>query len=275
MKGLSVLLLIAVGLSSTIRCLNLTTIRKNAKSNRNLSAADAIDEQISKEVSHVSIEQIREEITDLHKNVKICIDEEFQKEPSDILPFDEILRICAGDNYAIVIRFYNDVNFSIKEIVKERIKGDLKNGFCDNILNACIDYFRALEIFISKDYDIMKAIELNRPELERKIDPDRLDYLVQITEQEIGDYNAIRQDLLNERKFLTAYFTERFNVYKAKYGQAAYMRSDSLINGEEENTTVNINAENGLGPADPAVGVPVNDSSAYQDSAFDDSYFKK
>ena len=204
------------------------------KMDRKLNAASLLDSQISGEVKKISVEKIREEITDLHKNVKICIDEEFAKEPADILPFDEILRVCAGNNYAIVIRFYNSINFQIKEIVKEKVKGDLKSGFCDNILFMCIEFFRVLEMFMEKDYDVIQSIELNRPELERRIDEDRLNYMVRLTDREIRDYNNVRKDLIDERRFLAEYFTEQFNIYKERFGKDAYIRDDSLISDEHE-----------------------------------------
>lgn len=232
MKRVTTSLLFAILVIGSTTAVTLAADLRATKLDRKLSTASLIDSQISREVQKISIEKIREEIIDLHKNVKICIDEEFAKEPADILPFDEILRTCAGDNFAIIIRFYADVNFAIKEIIKERIKGELKNGFCDNILFMCIEYFKILESFMEKDYDIIKAIELNRPELEKKIDEDKLNYMVRLTEREVGDYNTVRQDLLDERRFLTEYFSEQFNAYKEKYGAPSHVRDDTLI-GED------------------------------------------
>lgn len=273
------ILLLALMALNAVTSLNLVSGSKQTKTERKLSSTSVIDSKINEEIQKVSIEKIREEIIDLHKNVKICIDEEFAKEPADILPFDEILRICAGDNYSIVIRFYHNINFQIKEIIKEKVKGELKNGYCDNILFMCIEYFKVLEMFIEKDFDLMKAIELNRPELERKIDEDRLNYLVRLTEREVGDYNVVRQDLLDERRYLSQYFTEQFNLYKERFGQNSYTRDDTLISEDHvenasEDLSTHYSSDNGKFAADESIGVPTNNESHYSDGDYDFEYLK-
>ena len=184
---------------------------------RKLNGADIIGTQVIEGVKNISIAKIREEIIDLHKNIKVCIDEEFSKEKKDILPFKDIMRLCAGDNYSIVLRFYKNLNFQIKELVKGKIKKKLSRGYCNKNAMECMEYFRMLETFINKDFELLRSIELTRSELKQKIDEDKLNYLIRITEQEINDYNLIRKDLLNERRFLSEYFTQQYNIYKDKF----------------------------------------------------------
>ena len=66
----------------------------------------------------------------------------------------------------------------------------------------------------------MKSIELNKVELERKINPEHLEYLSDLTKDEIEDYDLVREDLLNERRFLTEYFKEKLEYYNEKFGSA-------------------------------------------------------
>ena len=61
----------------------------------------------------------------MHRNIKLCIDTQFDVDPSKILKFDEIMEMCVGQNYSILFRFYTDINFVVKEITKEKIKNNL------------------------------------------------------------------------------------------------------------------------------------------------------
>ncbi len=201
--------------------IDLVSQQKDVKKQRKLSETDLLSERLLENEHKISVQKLSDEIKDLHKNVKLCIDAEFAKEPADILLFEDILRLCVGDNYSIVLRFYADINFEVKEITKEKVKNKLKDGFCDNKLFQCISYFKAMELFIDKDFDLLKSIELNKKELERKIDPEHLDYLVKLTQDEISDYETVRKDLLDERRYLTEYFRERYEEYLDKYGEQA------------------------------------------------------
>ena len=78
-----------------------------------------------------------------------------------------------------------------------------------------------MELFIDKDFDLLKSFEFNKKELERKIEPQNLTYLLELTQKELGDYDTIREDLINERKFLTDYFKEKMEDYEAKFGSPA------------------------------------------------------
>ncbi len=204
---------------------------KVTKKERKLTSSDLLNNRLVEHQRTLSVEKIREEIIDMHKNVKLCIDE---KEPNEIMPFDDILKMCVGENYAIILRFYKEVIFEIKEITKEKIKSKLKDGFCDNILFMCIDFFKALEIFMDKDFDIVHSLELSRKNLERRIDRDKLDYLEKLTEDEVHDYDTVRADLLDERRFLTEYFKEQFQIYQHKHAGVNFIQDDTLIEDDSE-----------------------------------------
>jgi hypothetical protein len=234
MKSQSFVLILLLSSYLAVELKNGSSPSKITKKERKLTSSDLLNNRLIEHQRALSVEKIREEIIDMHKNVKLCIDEEFEKEPNEILPFDDILKMCVGENYAIILRFYKEVIFEIKEITKEKIKSKLKDGFCDNILFMCIEYFKALEIFMDKDFEIIHSLELSRKNLERRIDRDKLDYLEKLTEDEVHDYDTIRADLLDERRFLTEYFKEQFELYEHKHAGVNFIQDDQLIDEEND-----------------------------------------
>lgn len=195
---------------------------KKSQPERRLTETDLLSMELLEKEKDFSVEKIRDEIIDLHKNVQNCITEEFEKDIKEILPYNDILRLCVGDNYSIILNFYKEINYEIKEITKEKIKNKMDDNFCNNILFECIAFFKKIGLFIDLDYDLLSSMQDNKEELERKIEPENLRYLMNLTESEISDYSLLREDLLNERKFLTVFFKEKFEEYERKHpGHAA------------------------------------------------------
>ena len=116
--------------------------------------SNSLDRELSNRADYSSIEKLNNEIEDLHNNIKTCVDTEFDHSPEEIMAFTDILTKCAGENYSIVIQTYSRILFQVKEITKERIKNSMREGFCDDILFMCIDFFKAIELFIELDYDL-------------------------------------------------------------------------------------------------------------------------
>lgn len=186
---------------------------ENPPPERKLSSVRFLDDALSSNSSKLSIDKIRNQIIDIHKNVKLCIEYEFAKQNEELIEFKEILRGCVGDDYSIILKFYDDMNAYIREVTKDNIKSKLRDGYCNEHLIECLDFFRVVELFIDKDFDLLKCIEFNKVELGRKLGAPILSHLTDVTEDEIGDYNIIRQDLLDERKFLNEFFRERYDEY--------------------------------------------------------------
>ena len=176
-----------------------------------------------------SIDRLNEEIENLHLNVKDCIDEEFELPPDEIMAYSDILFKCVGENYSIVLNSYQDILYEVKEITKERIKNSMQEGFCDDILFMCIEFFKAVELFIKLDYDITKSLEFNRKELERKIMASKLQYLIQISASKLDDYDQIRDNLVKEREFIADYFEEKKETYMKNHAGNASMIKDKVI----------------------------------------------
>lgn len=115
------------------------------------------------------------------------------------------------------MNFYSDINFLVKEVTKEKIKNSLKENYCDGILFQCISFFKILDMFIDKDYDLMRSLEINKKEMQRKIEPHHLIYLTELTKKEMEDYDLIREDLMEERRFLIELFKEKLELYEKKF----------------------------------------------------------
>ena len=166
----------------------------------------------------ISIGVIKDMIIDQHKNIKICIEREFKKEKEDIAQFKTILRTCVGDNYSIVLRFYDNINQYIRELTKDNIKSKVRTNYCVVNLVPCLEFFKIIGMFIDMDFDLLKSVDININELNRKIGERIVKNLMEITHNELGDYVNIRSYLLQERNYLNEYFSEKYTDYFNKYG---------------------------------------------------------
>lgn len=189
------------------------SMNKEVKKDRRLQHNSVMDSRILDQNNQISVEKIREEASELHRGIKYCINEEFAKDPDEILPFDTIRELCAGYDYSLIVRFFKDINFEVKEIVKEKIKANLRSGFCDNNLTMCLDYFSVLDMVMDKEYMVMETLRANEVELSRKIDHAKLHYMYKLTSQQIDDYNTIKEDIANEKIFFDEYFKDKLNEY--------------------------------------------------------------
>ena len=212
-----------------------TVIKKDtfhSSNHPNYNKATGKVEKLNRELmdnSDTSIDKLNEQIENLHLNVKLCLDEEFSQSPADMMAYSDILNKCVGENYSIVLNSYQDILYGVKEITKERIKNSMQEGFCDDILFMCIEFFKAVELFIKLDYDITKSLDFNRKELERKINPSKLQYLIQISASKLDDYDQIRDNLVKEREFIGDYFLEKKEDYIKQHSGNAAMIKDKLI----------------------------------------------
>ena len=82
--------------------------------------------------------------------------------------------------------------FEIREITQEKIKNSLPEGYCDDILSECLEFFKILQLLINKDYEIMKSLELCTKEMERMIATENLNFLVNLVEENLADYDTVR-----------------------------------------------------------------------------------
>ena len=166
----------------------------------------------------MSIGVIKDMIIDEHKNIKLCVETEFAKEKDVISDFATIMRGCVGDNYSIVLRFYDNINQYIRELTKDNIKSRIRTDYCVDNFIPCLEFFKVVGMLIDMDYDLVKSVDMNQVELNRKIGEPVVNTLMDITHEELDDYVAIRTYLLEEKKFLNEYFRQKYLEYVKKYG---------------------------------------------------------
>lgn len=201
---------------SSIQSVAVNSHGKSVKKDRRLTFGAATESKILDDNNQISIPKIKAEASELHRVIKFCIDMEFSKEPEDMLDFQTIMELCAGYNYSIILRFFKEINYEVKETVKEKIKANMRSGFCDNSLYMCMDYFSMLDLFMDKDLSVMETMQANLPELERRIDKGKLEYMMRLSEQEIADYNIIKNDIADEKRFFDDYFGDKKTEYEEK-----------------------------------------------------------
>ena len=97
----------------------------------------------------------------MHKNIKLCIENEFDKEPAVVLPFNQIVKLCVGENYSILLRFYSEIIFILKEIIKEKVKNQMTPNFCTDRTSDCLNFFIILGMFMEKEIDVENAFRIN------------------------------------------------------------------------------------------------------------------
>ena len=213
---MTLFMLLSAAVSSAV--LEATPGKTDVPVQRALQNVSFLDEAFEATNIQVSIGVIKDMIIDQHKNIKLCIEREFAKEKEDISDFSTILRSCVGDNYSIVLRFYDKINQYVKELTKDNIKGKVSTNFCVVNLLSCLEFFKIIGMFIDMDFDLLKSVEINIKELNRKIGERVVKTLMDITHGELDDYVAIRTYLLEERKFLNEYFRQKYLDYVEKYG---------------------------------------------------------
>ena len=208
------LLLLASPMLSEIASSSPTPSSPDRKLQNTLFFDDAFDPSNVQ----VSIGIIKDMIIDEHKNIKLCIETEFAKDSTQINDFASILRGCVGDGYSIVLRFYDNINQYIRELTKDNIKSRIRSDYCVVNFIPCLEFFKIIGMLIDMDYDLIKSVDLNLEELNRKIGENVVKKLMDITHQELDDYVSIRTYLLEERKFLNEYFRQKYQEYVTEFG---------------------------------------------------------
>ena len=185
---------------------------------RKLQSTAFFDDAFQPSNIQISIGIIKDMIIDEHKNIKLCIESEFQLDSRKVPDFSSILRGCVGDNYSIVLKFYDNINQYIRELTKDNIKSRIRTDYCVQNFIPCLEFFKIIGMLIDMDYDLMKSVDMNQNELNRKIGEPVMNELINLTHQELDDYVALRTYLLKERKFLNEFFRQKYQDYIAKYG---------------------------------------------------------
>lgn len=196
---------------------------------RRLTNIKILDKELRGNHLKLTFESLRREASLLHVSVKRCIDGEFALDPLEILPFEDIMLKCVGENYNIIINFYTDIQAKVRELLKERTKNTLRSGFCDTITLQCVYFFKIVEEFISMDYDVLTAFSLSDLEIKEHISPSTLLSLKSAMSTHLEEYVEVQTLLKKERSFLTDYLQEKFHEYITKYPDAIKDMDHALV----------------------------------------------
>ena len=180
-------------------------------SQRTLFQSEDIYNELLSSESKINIEEIKTKVVDMHSNVKYCIETEFNRNLKEVLPLKQIFNTCVGQNYSILIRFYQEIIFILKEITKEKIKNQMQPEMCNNKSNDCLKFFVFLDVFMEKQIDVLGAFRINQKQIKRDVSKEIYEILIQLTEKNLGDYNTTISLIREERRFLIHFLDEKMS----------------------------------------------------------------
>lgn len=111
---------------------------------------------------NIGVDRIKDKIISFHSNARTCFEIEFSLDIQEILPYNDIMLKCIGENFLILMKFYDSILDEIRSITIEKIKVNLRSDFCHNNLIACLKYFEFIDFYMKKLFDIEKAIQADR-----------------------------------------------------------------------------------------------------------------
>lgn len=178
-------------------------------------------------------EQIRVNITHFHTHSLNCLDDHFLKKPGEQLSYDKMMEDCYGEENIGIQKFYNDIDWQIKDYLRQTIRDILRPGHCDKVFMQCYEYIQNLEIFMSLDYNIFESLKSNLNFLLENIDVDTYNKLKELTKDTIVEYDEIRELLEEKKEFLANFFITKKDQYKAEYGALEPKDEDEEEESEE------------------------------------------
>jgi len=181
------------------------------------------------------LNHIHKKIDLLHEDVIKCIDEGFAALYPD-KPQD-ILQRCVGDDFKVLKSFYQDVIQEIKDMMRNKLKFIIEDDFCKEYMESCMYFYNVLVIFTDKDFDLQMSVEFNKLYLEKEINKEVLHNLVEMTTDDMRNFDDIRKKIMEEYKFLKGYFADKFNEFKNK------RLNDNYISNEEERVKIRFEIE--------------------------------
>jgi hypothetical protein len=163
-------------------------------------------------------EQIRVNITHFHTHSLNCLDDHFLKKPGEQLSYDKMMEDCYGEENIGLQRFYNDIDWQIKDYLRQTVRDILRPGHCDKVFMQCFEYIQNLEIFMSLDYNIFESLKSNLNILLENLEVETYNKLKELTKDTIVEYDEIRELLEEKKEFLANFFITKKEQYKAEYG---------------------------------------------------------
>ena len=176
---------------------------------------------------------IKRNITDFHRNQMKCLDRHFLAKPGEQLAFDNMMIDCNGKENIEIQRFYNDIDWQIKDFLRQGVRDQLRPGFCDKIFMQCFEYVQNIEVFMNLNYNVRKSIKCNLQILLDRIENENYISLREFALQLIYEYDDLLEVLETKKELMAHYFGAKEEQYTVEYGDHEAL---SISSEEEEET---------------------------------------
>lgn len=164
-------------------------------------------------------DKIHRNITSFHRQQMKCIDRHFFKKPGEQLPWDSMMEDCNGEDNINIQKFYNDIEWQIRDMLRQSIRTKLRDGYCDEIFMQCFAYMRNIEIFMSMNYDVKKSMSANKKILLREVDTSNYMLIRDMLVEFVDEYADINEVLEEKKEFMANYFENKQTQYRKEYGK--------------------------------------------------------
>jgi hypothetical protein len=181
-------------------------------------------------------DMIKRNITDFHRDQMKCLDRHFLAKPGEQLGFDKMMIDCNGINNIEIQRFYNDIDWQIKDFLRQGVRDQLRPGFCDKIFMQCYEYVQNIEVFMNLNYNVRKSIKCNLQILLDRIENENYISLREFALQLIYEYDDLLEVLETKKELMAHYFEAKEQQYTAEYGDHEGVSSLSEDEEESEKT---------------------------------------
>ena len=174
---------------------------------------------------------IKKKITEFHREQMKCLDRHFLAKPGEQLSFERMMIDCNGKENLEIQRFYNDIDWEIKDFLRKGVRDQLRPGFCDKIFMQCFEYVQNIEVFMNRNFNVSKSIKANLKVLLDRIENENYISLREFAIQLIFEYDDLLDVLETKKELMAHYFESKEDQYKAEYGDD---EGKSQISEEEE-----------------------------------------
>ncbi len=144
-------------------------------------------------------------ITQFHNHVENCIDSHFTMILETQVPLEEMIVDCTGDKGSHLIEYYNDIKFLMKKFLKDELKQKMTEGICDHSFFECIEYFKAVQLFVELDFDVAVSIQANLRNLEDLIGKEKIEFFKHSLKETIVEYIGVKNKLREQQHLLVTY----------------------------------------------------------------------
>jgi hypothetical protein len=223
MKSVLVLLIIGVALALPP---NFAALKKKARFGLNrallrtkIDRVQSTEDSFLERTKAVTIPFLQHKITDMHNSMKTCVSDFMNEDSKDNrIEFESMVEACVGHDFSIMLRFYEETNQYAKEVVKNDLKCVLSQGLCKRRINECLEYLEVVNDFIEMDYDMEVSIKVTRKSLGRRFGRNFYDRLINLTENQLDQYNLINELLKEEKEFMEQYLSQKYREWKERHG---------------------------------------------------------